>query len=82
MAMARYFLDLRSDGILAADEEGVELTDADAAHQAAMSVLVDAMRTLGREGAREQHFDVEVRDGFGLVFVLSAVFVSTIIRKQ
>jgi hypothetical protein len=34
--MARYFFDFRSDGSLSAEDEGLELLDADAAHQQAV----------------------------------------------
>src|ERR1700749_198845 len=39
--MARYFFDFRSDGTLSADDEGLDLLDADAAHQQAVGALVE-----------------------------------------
>ena len=80
--MAQYFFDLRSDGIFSQDEDGVELLDAEAAHDMALGALVDATRDAVIEGSMGQHFAVEVRNGTGRVLEVTAVFNSKIFRKQ
>jgi hypothetical protein len=43
-AMPRYFFDVRETGNLAVDDEGIELLDIEAAHQAAARCLLDMAR--------------------------------------
>jgi hypothetical protein len=74
--MARYFFDFRSDGPLSADDEGLELLDADVAHQQAVGALVEGIRDIILEGAKDQRFAVEVRDDLGRVLQISAVLAS------
>jgi hypothetical protein len=69
--MARYFFDFRSDGPLSADDEGLELLDADVAHQQAVGALVEGIRDIILEGAKDQRFAVEVRDDLGRVLQIS-----------
>ena len=80
--MARYFFDFKSDAALSVDEEGVELLSSEAAHDAAVVALVDALRDSAIEGATNQRISVEVRDDVGMVVQVSIVFRSRIIRKQ
>ena len=82
VTMARYFFDFRSDGSLSADDEGLELLDADAAHQQAVGALVEGIRDIVLEGAKDQRFAVEVRDDLGRVLQISAVLASEFFRKQ
>ena len=81
-SMAQYFFDLRSAGSFSRDEEGVELPDAEAAHNMALGALVDVARDAVIEGSLDQHFAVEVRDGIGPVLEVTAIFNSRIFRKQ
>ena len=80
--MAQYFFDLRSASIFSRDRDGIELPDAEAAHDMAIGALVDAARDAVVEGSIDQHFAVEVRNGTGRVLEVSAVFNSKIFRKQ
>src|SRR6201996_5528704 len=82
MIMARFFFDFRSDGSVAADDEGLELLDADAAHQQAVGALIEGIRDIVLEGAKDQRFAVEVRDDLGRVLQISAVLESEFFRKQ
>ncbi|MBR0842914.1 hypothetical protein JQ607_22155 [Bradyrhizobium liaoningense] len=80
--MAQYFFDLRSADFFSRDEEGVELPDAEAAHDMALGALVDAAREAVMEGSIDQRFAVEVRNGTGRVLEVAAVFSSKIFRQQ
>ncbi len=80
--MSLYFFDLKSAEIVSRDEEGIELPDAEAAHDAAISALVDAARDAIMEGATDQRLIVEVRNGTGPILEVGGVFHSKIIRKQ
>ena len=82
VTMARYFFDFRSDGSLSADDEGLDLLDADAAHQQAVGALVEGIRDIVLEGAKDQRFVIEVRDDLGRVLQISAVLESEFFRKQ
>jgi hypothetical protein len=80
--MSLYFFDLKSADVVSRDEDGIELPNAEAAHDLACGALVDAARDAILEGVLDQHYAVEVRDGVGPVLEISAVFGSRIIRKQ
>ena len=80
--MSLYFFDLKSAGIVSRDEEGVELPDAEAAHDMAFDALMDAARDAVQEGSTDQRYAVEVRNGIGPVLEVTAVFSSRIFRKQ
>lgn len=80
--MAKYFFDFRLGDLVALDDEGMELTDVEAAHEQALSALVDAAREAVLEGAADQQFAIEVRDDIGPVLEVTAVFGSQILRKQ
>jgi hypothetical protein len=80
--MTQYFFDFRSNGIVSIDEEGVELPDAEAAHDQAVGALTDAARDAVLAGATAQRFDVQVRDGVGPVLEVTGVFGSKIFRKH
>jgi hypothetical protein len=80
--MPRYFFDFRSDGVLSTDDEGLELSDADAAHEQAVGALADGICDSVLQGANDQHFAVEVRDDLGRVLQVSAVLESKFFRKQ
>jgi hypothetical protein len=80
--MAQYFFDFSSAGMVSRDEEGIELLDTEAAHDVALSALVDAARDAVLEGFADQHFTVEVRDEVGPILEVGANFHSKIFRKQ
>jgi hypothetical protein len=80
--MAQFFFDFRSADNFSPDEEGLELPDAEAAHEIALGALVDAAREAVVEGSTDQSLAVEVRNGTGPVLEVSAVFSSKIFRKQ
>ena len=80
--MAQYFFDLRSDGIFSQDKDGVELLDAEAAHDMALGALVDAARDAVMEGSTGQHFAVEGRHRTGRVLEVTAILIARIIIKQ
>jgi len=80
--MSVYFFDLKAAGIVSRDEEGMELPDAEAAHDMALGALVDAARNAVIEGSIDQHYTVEVRNGTGRVLEVAAVFSSKSFRRQ
>jgi hypothetical protein len=80
--MALYFFDLRSGEEFSADETGMELLDAATAHDTALAALVEIVQEAIVEGSIGQRFKVEVRNGIGPVLEITAVFDSTIFRKQ
>ncbi|MBR0831412.1 hypothetical protein JQ596_38495 [Bradyrhizobium manausense] len=80
--MAQYFFDFKSDKTFSRDEDGVELLDAEAAHDMALCALIDAARDAVIEGSLGQRFAVEVRNGTGRVLEVTAVFNSKIFRTQ
>ena len=80
--MTTYFFDFGGNGILSPDENGEELPDSAAAHQAAVEILLGALGEGLLEGKVDQHFAVEVRDALGPVLQVSAVVASNISRKQ
>lgn len=80
--MTHYFFDLRSANTFSHDRDGIELPDAIAAHDMALDALVDAARDAVLEGAANQSYAVEVRNGDGPVLEVSAVFSSKIFRRQ
>jgi len=79
---AQYFFDLRSAYIFSRDEEGVELPDAEAAHDMALDVLLDGARCAVMEGSMDQRFAIEVRNGTEPVLEVGAVFHFKIFRQQ
>jgi hypothetical protein len=80
--MTQYFFDLKSAEIVSRDTDGVELPDAEAAHDMALGALVDAARDAVMEGTLDQHFLVEVRNEVGRVLEVAAVFSSRIFMTQ
>ena len=80
--MSLYFFDLKSAGVFSRDQDGVELPDVEAAHDVALDALVDAARDAVQEGSMNQHYAVEVRNGYGAVLEVTAVFNSRIFRRQ
>lgn len=80
--MAHYFFDFKSMSVESRDTEGVELPDAEAAHEMALGALVDAARDAVIEGSLNQSFAVEVRNGIGPVLEVTAIFNSRIFRTQ
>jgi len=80
--MAHYFFDFRSLNTESLDTVGVELSDAEAAHDMALGALVDAARDAVIEGSLDQRFAVEVRNGIGPVLEVTAIFNSKIFRTQ
>lgn len=77
-----YFFDFRAANTLSFDEEGLELQDVEAAHDMAVGALTDAARDAVLEGSADQQFGVQVRDEIGPVLEVTAIFKSTILRKQ
>jgi hypothetical protein len=77
-----YFFDFRANDVFSADEDGEELPDSAAAHQAAVEVCTGTLRDGFLEGQVDQRFAVEVRDSLGPVLQVSAVLASNIFRKQ
>ena len=80
--MVMYYFDFRSGGVVSVDDEGVDLSDTDAAHKEAISSLSDAIRDISIQGVHEQQIGVEVRDGLGAIFEVSATLRSKILRRQ
>jgi hypothetical protein len=80
--MIKYFFDFRSGSSFSEDEEGLELSDIEAAHNEAVRALGEAVKDVLTEGIAEQHAAVEVRDEYGPVLEVSAVLRSKILRKQ
>jgi hypothetical protein len=80
--MSHYFFDLKSAGVVSQDEEGMELPDAEAAHDVALDALVTAARDAVVEGSQGQTFRVDVRNGTGPVLELTATFNSKFFRTQ
>ena len=80
--MAKYFFHFRSPGSSSIDEEGLVLTDMDAAHHVAVGALADGLREIVVQGGRDQQFTIEVHDEFGVVLHVRAVLESKLYRKQ
>jgi Domain of unknown function (DUF6894) len=80
--MIRCFFDLRSGDIVAPDDEGRMLEDIESAHEEAVGSLADGIKGIVIEGLSDQHIAVDVRDEFGPVLEVSAMFASKIFRKQ
>jgi hypothetical protein len=80
--MPRYFFDFKAGDVVTPDEEGTELLDVEKAHDEALGSLVDAICDFAKEGHCQQSFVVVVRDEYGPVLNLSAVFDSKILRTQ
>lgn len=80
--MTHYFFDLRSAHNFSRDADGVELPDAEAAHDMALDALTDAARDAVMEGSTDQQIAVEVRNGTGPVLEVKGVFSSRIFRTQ
>ena len=80
--MTLYFFDFTSADVLSRDEEGIDLPDVEAAHGVALDALVDAARDAVQEGSMNQRYAVEVRNGYGAVLEVTAVFNSKFFRRQ
>ena len=80
--MANYFLDLESNDAKSVDKEGIELPDAEAAHETALDALMSVARDAILEGSMSQRFVVNVRDESGPVLQIAAEFHSRIFRTQ
>jgi len=67
--MSRYYFDLRDHAGLFVDEEGMELSDAQAVQEEAARALGDMARDALRalEGALVQQMAIELRDDLGPV---------------
>jgi len=79
--MARYFFDFRSKDVTSLDDEGVELSDVESAHQEALGALADAIQDVVMQGQPDQHVAVEVRDELGPVLEVTAILGLRILRK-
>jgi len=80
--MAQYFFDLASANVSSLDEEGEELPHIDAAYGEALCALAHAIMDATVQGKSDQQLAVTVRDELGPVLQVTAVFGSTILRKQ
>ena len=80
--MAMYFFDFRSGDIVSIDDEGLELTDVDAAHTEAVQALAAAIQDIITQGRGDQQIAIDVRDNVGAVLEVTAVLGSKILRKQ
>ena len=78
--MARYFFDCKTNNAFADDEEGMELPNAEAAHNEAVGSLAEMF--VIEEGTIDQRFVISVRDELGPVLEVSAVLGSKIFRKR
>ena len=80
--MTQYFFDFRSGGVVSTDDEGQELPDVEAAHNAAIEALADALQDIVLQGQVDQRVVIDVRDDLGPVLEVTAIFGSKILRKQ
>jgi hypothetical protein len=80
--MATYFFDFLASDVYAVDDEGLELTDVDAAHASALQALADALEHAVAQGLADQRLTVHVRDDLGPVLDITAVVDSKFLRKQ
>lgn len=80
--MTVYFFDFKLGDLISIDDEGLELPNVEAAHDQAVSALVDAARDAISEGAIDQQLAIEVRDEIGLILEVTAVFGSKVLRTQ
>ena len=80
--MTTYFFDFRANQAFSRDDEGMDLVSASHAHEEALKAIVDAICDVIMEGHADQRFAIEVRDHIGPVLDITAVFASTIHRKQ
>lgn len=80
--MTVYFFDLQADDLQSIDEEGMELLNADAAHNQALDAFAGAIREIIQQGKSHQPIGVSVRDEIGTVLEISGVIQSRIVRKQ
>ena len=76
--MPRFYFDVRETGNLAVDDEGIELLDIEAAHQAAARCLLDMARDIMSGDPFRHNMAIEVRDVVGPV--LQAKFTVTVDR--
>jgi hypothetical protein len=80
--MARYFFDFRSGETVSLDKDGQDFADMEAAYEAALDILADAVSEVMREGIVSQPLAIQVRDEFGLVLELTATVGGKIFRTQ
>jgi hypothetical protein len=80
--MTIYFLDFPGGDVFAVGDEGLELTDVDAAHASALHALADALETAVAQGRADQRLTVHVRDALGPILDITAVVTSKILRRQ
>ena len=72
--MPLYYFDLRDGDALIPDEEGVELTTLDAAHDEAARALTDMAKDDVRAGGPTCSLGIEVRDQLGPVLLAKFSF--------
>ena len=80
--MTVYFFDFQAGEFQSLDDEGMELFDADAAHDQALEAFADAIREVILQGQSHQQMTISVRDEIGAVLEISGVIASRILRKQ
>ena len=75
--MPRYYFDIRNEGNLAIDDEGLEFTDSLAVQEEAARSLADMARDELRSGptpSKNRHMAIEVRDDDGPLFEVKFTF--------
>ncbi|MEH2675501.1 hypothetical protein DXU07_41000 [Bradyrhizobium elkanii] len=73
MERNQHFFDIRDDGHLYPDEEGLDLNDLRDAKMEAAHTMADIARDAGRSGD-DHDVTIEVRTGKGLLFQAAFVF--------
>jgi hypothetical protein len=75
--MPRYYFDIRDEGDLTIDEEGMEFSDTQAVQEEAARSLADMARDEVRSGtipSKNRHMAIEVRDDGGPLFAVKFTF--------
>ncbi|MHC2250816.1 hypothetical protein ACVILK_000508 [Bradyrhizobium embrapense] len=71
--MTRYFFDIRKDGYLIPDEEGLDFNDIRSAKLEAAHTLADLARDVARAG-KDEDLTIDVRTSRGVTFSVSLTF--------
>lgn len=75
--MPRYYFDIRNEGDLTIDQEGLEFSDTQAVQEEAARSLADMARDEVRSGmtpSKNRRMTIEVRDDAGLLFEVKFTF--------
>lgn len=71
--MTRYYFDIRKDGYLLPDEEGLEFNDIRSAKLEAAHTLADLARDVARAG-KDEDLTIDVRNSRVVIFSVSLTF--------